>query len=158
MNKLETVQKNGSLVKTKRFADFSTWPSLFDGLFHNDMPSLMMANFNTGMTLPKVNIRETADTFMVDMAVPRMKKEDFTIDLDNQVLFISTEVSDENQNDGYKYTRREFEYASFKRTFTLPEIIEEEKIKASFSKGILSVHLPKKEEAKQKPPRTITIS
>lgn len=158
MNKLATVQKNGSLAKTDRFADFPAWSSWIDGLFGNDLPSLMMTNFNTGMTLPKVNIRETADAFFVDMAVPGMRKEDFTIDLDNQVLSISTEVNQENHTDSHNYTRKEFGYASFKRTFTLPEIIEENKIKASYTNGILSVHLPKKEEAKQKPPRTITIS
>lgn len=158
MDKLATVQKNGSLVNKDRFTDFPAWSSWIDNLFGNDLPTLMMSNFNTGMTLPKVNIRETADSFFVDMAVPGMKKDDFTIDLDNQILSISSERSDESENNQEHYTRREYGYASFKRTFTLPESIEEAKIKATYSDGILSVHLPKKEEAKQKPPRTITIS
>ena len=158
MDKLATVQKNGSLVNKDRFTDFPTWSSWIDNLLGNDLPTLMMSNFNAGMTLPKVNIRETADSFFVDMAVPGMKKDDFTIDLEHQILSISSERSDESENNQEQYSLREYGYASFKRTFTLPESIEEAKIEATYSNGILSVHLPKKEEAKQKPPRTITIS
>lgn len=158
MDKLATVQKNGSLGKTDRFADFPGWSSWIDNLFSNDLPTMMMSNFNTGMTLPKVNIRETADSFYVDMAVPGLGKEDFTIDLDNQILSIASEHVEGNDRVEENYTRREFGYGSFKRTFTLPESVDEAKIKASYENGILSVHLPKKEEAKQKPARTITIS
>jgi HSP20 family protein len=115
-------------------------------------------NFNTGITLPKVNIRETSDAFWVDMAVPGMKKSDFQIDLDNQLLSISTELKQEKESNEENYTRREFGYSSFKRTFTLPESVDDSKINASYSDGILNIHLPKKEEAKQKPARTIKIS
>ena len=158
MNKLAKVQNNGSLAKTDTFSDFPAWSSWIDGMFKNDFPSILMTNFDTGITLPKVNVRETADAYFVDMAVPGMKKSDFVIDLDNQVLSISSEKSEENESSEENYTKREFGYASFKRTFTLPDSIEESNIKASYKDGILSVYLPKKEEAKQKPPRTITIS
>ncbi|TWO33409.1 Hsp20/alpha crystallin family protein [Seonamhaeicola sediminis] len=158
MSNLVTTQKNGSLAKSDRYADFPSWSNWIDRMFNSDLPSIMMSNYNTGMTLPKVNIRETADAFYVDMAVPGMKKEDFTIDLDNEVLSISSEKNAENEHVEDNHIRQEFGYASFKRTFSLPEYIEESKIKATYKDGILSVHLPKKEEAKQKPPRTITIS
>lgn len=158
MNKLAKVQNNGSLVNNDRRTDFSTWSSWIDNLFNNDLPVLTMSNFNTGMTLPKVNIWETADSFYVDMAIPGMIKEDFSIDLDNQILSISSEKSVEHEENQKHYTRREFGYESFKRTFNLPESVEETKIEASYKNGILNIQLPKKEEAKRKPPRTISIS
>jgi HSP20 family protein len=110
------------------------------------------------MSLPKVNIKETADAYFVEMAVPGLKKSDFQIDLDNQILSIATEVEEENETKEQNYTRREFGYSSFKRSFTLPETVDDGKIKANYNEGILSIHLPKKEEAKQKPPRNIKIS
>ncbi|NND63182.1 MAG: Hsp20/alpha crystallin family protein [Flavobacteriaceae bacterium] len=156
MNKLVSVPKNGSLAATS--LDFPTWSNWIDNFFNSDLPSVFTSNFNTGMTLPKVNIKETADAFVVDMAVPGMKKSDFHIDLDNQLLSISTEMSQEDETKEDNFTRREFSYSSFKRTFTLPESVDDSKINASYNDGILSIHLPKKEEAKQKPARTIKIS
>ena len=113
---------------------------------------------NTGLSLPKVNIKDTADAFLIEMAVPGFKKSDFNIDLDNEVLSISTETKEENEQKEDNYTRREFGYASFKRTFNLPETVDDEKINANYKEGILSILLPKKEEAKQKPIRSIKIS
>ncbi|AOW19164.1 heat-shock protein [Polaribacter vadi] len=133
----------------------SNW---LDDIFNRELPSVFTSNFNTGISLPKVNIKETADVFTVEMAVPGLKKSDFQIDLDNQILSISTEIKKENDHKEENYTRREFGYASFKRTFTLPESVDEEKINAKYEDGILSILLPKKEEAKQKPARTIRIS
>ena len=156
MSNLVSVPKNGSLAKST--LDFPTWSDWIDNFFSSDLPSVFTSNFNTGMTLPKVNIRETADAFWVEMAVPGMKKSDFHIDLDNQLLSISTELKQEQESKEENYTRREFGYSSFKRTFTLPESVDDSKINASYNDGILNVHLPKKEEAKQKPARTIKIS
>ncbi|APY01482.1 heat-shock protein [Lacinutrix venerupis] len=133
----------------------SNW---LDDIFNRDLPSVFTSNFNTGITLPKVNIKETADAFIVEMAVPGLKKSDFHIEIDNQALSISTETKEENEHKEENYTRREFGYSSFKRTFTLPETVNEEKINASYNEGILNILLPKKEEAKQKPPRSIKIS
>ncbi|KPM32727.1 Small heat shock protein [Croceitalea dokdonensis DOKDO 023] len=158
MSNLE-VTKNGSVARNNPNAiTFPTWSNWIDEFFNKDLSSVFTSNFNTGMTLPKVNIRETKDSYFVDMAVPGMRKEDFHIDLDNQMLSISTETNEENQGNEENHIRREFGYASFKRSFSLPETIEEDKIKAQYSEGILSIHLPKKEEAKQKPARTIKIS
>ena len=95
---------------------------------------------------------------MVEMAVPGLKKSDFHIELDNQVVSISTEAKEEQERQEENYTRREFGYSSFKRSFTLPESVDEEKINATYNEGILSIHLPKKEEAKQRPARSIKIS
>lgn len=158
MGNLIDVPKNGSLASTNSNVNFPNWSSLLDDVFNRDLPSVFTSNFNTGITLPKVNIKETTDAFMVEMAVPGLKKSDFRLDLDNDVLSISTEVEDENELNQKNYTRREFGYSSFKRTFTLPESVNDEKINANYKDGILSIILPKKEEAKQKPARTIKIS
>jgi HSP20 family protein len=122
------------------------------------MSSVFSQNFNTGISLPKVNIKESADAYYVEMAAPGLKKSDFQIDLDNQLLTISTEVEEKNEENKENFTRREFGYSSFKRSFSLPETVEDSKIKAQYKEGILSIHLPKKEEARQKPPRNIQIS
>lgn len=158
MNNLMSVPKNGSLANSNSNQNFPTLSNWLDDIFNRDLPSVFTSNFNTGITLPKVNIKETADAFIVEMAVPGLKKSDFIIDIDNQVLSISTEVKEKNEHKEDNYTRREFGYSSFKRAFTLPESVNDEKINASYSEGILNILLPKKEEAKQKPARSIKIS
>ena len=130
MNNLVTVPKNGSLANTNSNANFPNLSNWLDDIFNRDLPSVFTSNFNTGISLPKVNIKETADVFTVEMAVPGLKKSDFQLDLDNQILSISTEIKKENDQKEENYTRREFGYASFKRTFTLPESVDEEKINA----------------------------
>ncbi|WP_378178827.1 Hsp20/alpha crystallin family protein [Aquimarina sp. SS2-1] len=158
MSNLVTT-KNGSTAKNNSNSlTFPTWSSWIDEMFNRDLPSVFTSNFNMGLTLPKVNIRETKDAYFVDMAVPGLKKSDFHIDLDNQILSISTELKESEEQQEENYTRREFGYSSFKRSFTLPETIKEDKIKAEYTNGVLSIHLPKKEEAIQKPPRSIKIS
>jgi len=157
MSNLVNVPKNGSLANNNSNQNFTPISNWLDDLLNRELPSVFTSNFNTGITLPKVNIKETADAYSVDMAVPGLKKSDFKIDLENQVLSISTETKEESEHKDTHYTRREFGYSSFKRTFSLPETVDEEKIKANYTEGILSILLPKKEEAKQKPARSIKI-
>ena len=134
---------------------FSTW---FDNFFDNNLGTEFLSNFNTGITLPAVNIKETNEEFILELAIPGMKKSDFTIDVENNILSIASEVKNENEESNENYTRREFGYSSFKRTFTLPDSVESDKVKASYNDGILLVTLPKREEAKQKPAKRIEIS
>lgn len=158
MSNLVSVPKNGNVANTNSNANYANVSTWLDDIFNRDLPSVFTSNFNTGMSVPKVNIKETADAFMVEVAVPGLKKSDFKLDLDNQVLTISTESKEENEHKEENYTRREFGYSAFKRTFTLPDSVNDEKINANYTDGILSVLLPKKEEAKQKPARSIKIS
>ncbi|MFD2034571.1 Hsp20/alpha crystallin family protein [Belliella marina] len=159
MSTLMNVPKKGGLIQTENHSsDLPTLSSWIDDLFSRDFPSVFSQNFNRGISLPKVNIRESADAYFVEMAVPGLSKSDFQIDLENQVLSISTNKEDKKETENDRYTRREFGYSSFKRSFTLPETVDEGKIKAKYNEGILSILLPKKEEAKQKPPRNIEIS
>ncbi|MCM4160113.1 Hsp20/alpha crystallin family protein [Antarcticibacterium flavum] len=107
---------------------------------------------------PKTNIRETDDEFLVEMAAPGMKRDDFHVELDNDMLKIWTEKEQTNEDNNESYTRREFSYESFSRSFYLPNTVEADKIKAKYEDGMLRLMIPKKEEAKRKPPRTIKIS
>lgn len=158
MSNLVNVPNNRGLAKTNSNSNFPSLSNWLDDVFNRDLPSVLTSNFNTGITLPKVNIKETTDAFEVEMAVPGLKKSDFKLDVDNDVLSISTEITEEKEDKNDHYTRREFGYSSFKRSFTLPESVDDDKIEAHYKEGILSVILPKKEEAKQKPARRIEIS
>lgn len=158
MSTLVTMPKNGKDLSKKR--NVATLPSLsswVDNFFENNLGTEFMSNFNTGITLPAVNIKETNDQFVLELAIPGMKKSDFSIEVDNKILSISSEVKTENQMEESTYTRREFGYSSFKRTFTLPDNVESDRVNAHYRDGILLVMLPKREEAKQKPPKRIEI-
>lgn len=106
---------------------------------------------------PAVNIKENDEGFSLDFMVPGMKKEDFKINLENDVLKVSAELKEEKEEDNQGYYRKEFAFGSFCRSFTLPESVDSENIKASYENGILTVGLPKKEEAKPQPARLIDI-
>ena len=141
-------------------ARFNNYPSLFDQLFDTDLFDWSNRNYSeTNTTLPSVNIKENADAFNVEMAVPGFDKKDFQIALDHNVLTISSEKKVENETkDGERFTRHEYSYQSFSRSFTLPEAANGDKISAKYENGILNVEIPKREEAKPKPMRQIAIA
>jgi HSP20 family protein len=108
--------------------------------------------------IPAVNIRESEDAFILDLAAPGKKKEDFKINLDNNVLSISAEQKQQDEETNERWTRREFAYSSFTRSFTLPKSVDLDKIKADYKDGILAVSLPKREDAKVAINREIAVS
>lgn len=113
----------------------------------------------TQKAVPPVNIKETEQSFIIDLIAPGLKKEEFAIEVDKKLLTISHKVATENKEEGTtKYTRKEFTPASFKRSFTLPENVNEADINAVYHDGILAITLPKKEEAQQETRRVIEIS
>ena len=134
-------------------------PSLFDRFLENDFFDWSNRNFSkTNTTIPAVNIKEDEDGFKVEMSAPGLEKDDFKIELNNSLLTISCEKQEENENvENEKYSRKEFSYQSFTRSFNLPEMVENDKIEAKYENGILKVSIPKKEEAKPKPPKFIEI-
>lgn len=134
-------------------------PSLFDRFFDTELFDWSNRNFsNTNTTLPSVNIKEDANGFEVAMAAPGLKKEDFNISLNHNVLTISSEKKMEKETkDSQEFTRKEFSYQSFCRSFSLPQSVESDKISARYEDGILNVIIPKREEAKPKPSRQIEI-
>ena len=133
-------------------------PAMFDDFFTRDLfrPSFT----NTGVSTPAVNIIETNDDFRLEMVAPGMKKENFNLEVQNNTLTVSYDHEDnrEGVRRDWTYRTREYNYHSFTRSFSLPETVESEKIQAKYESGILNVIIPKREDAKGKPVRQITIS
>lgn len=130
---------------------FRPWGSLFDtnggSMFNNLNP----------MNIPAVNIAEKKERFEINLAAPGMKKDDFNIDVDGNVLTISAETKEEKEEKDERYTRKEFSYSSFSRSFTLPEGVNKDKIDASYENGVLLLTLPKTEEAKKAASKHISV-
>ena len=150
---MSIVKRNGEF--------FPSIPSLFNDVLSRDLWNWGLNNNSvTNTSIPAVNIKETNDSFVVEMAAPGMRKDDFRIELDNNMLMISSEKQNEQEEkEDTGYTRKEFSYQSFQRSFQLPkEVVDAEKIEARYENGLLHLVIPKKEEAKQRPPRMIKIS
>jgi HSP20 family protein len=119
---------------------------LFENLFgHNAKEEMRQKKYDC---TPSTNILETKDGFELHMAVPGIQKKDVKISLEKNILTISSDTEVQKESDDMKYARREFVYGTFERSFTLPDTIDNENIKADFKNGILKVTLPKKEEVK----------
>lgn len=132
-------------------------PSMWNDLLDNDW--FDFPNFvRKGMSVPAVNIRETDMDYKVEMAVPGMQKKDFKISLENNVLTISAEEQSEKSDKENGYTRKEFNYKSFHRSFTLPEGADDAKIAAEYKDGVLNIVIPKKENMKSKVSKEIVVS
>ena len=98
--------------------------------------------------IPAVNIAETENEFHIELAVPGLKKEDFKINLEKNVLSVSAEKKSENTEEGKKFSKREYNYNSFTRSFNLPDSVDQTKIDAEYVDGILKLNVAKREEAK----------
>jgi len=146
----------------KRNNGFSTdMPALFNDFFTRDLWNWGLSNNSTtNTTIPAINIREDNDNFYVEVAAPGMTKDDFKVELDGTILTIRSEKENrQEQKEGEKYSRKEFSYQSFQRIFELPvHVVDTEHIEAKYENGLLHLVIPKKEEAKPRPPRMIRIS
>jgi HSP20 family protein len=136
----------------------SSIPSLVNELLNDDWFDGFFGFMPVKSNMPSLNIIEENDKYRLELAAVGLDKDDFKIDLHNNILTISAEKKDEKEEKDKKYLRREFSYCSFKRSFTLPEHVDADKIEANYKNGILNVIIPKKEEAKEKEPKSIKIS
>lgn len=130
------------------------FPSLIDDFINTDW-NLKVPTFSG--TVPAVNIKELDSQFEIELAVPGMKKDDFEIEVEDGVLSISSTQEEEQVNEKGKFTRREFSYSSFRRSFTLLDSVNPTKIDASYKEGVLLVLLPKHKEAQPQPKKLIKI-
>jgi HSP20 family protein len=149
-----------SLVKRNGWS-MQDMPTLFNDFFTKDLWDWGLSNNSTtNTTIPAINVKENNDAYVVEVAAPGMQKNDFKIELDGNMLTIRSEKEERRvNNDNEKYTRREFSYQSFQRTFQLPkDVVDEDKIQARYENGLLHLTIPKKEHAKQRPPRMIEIA
>lgn len=135
----QTLAKQGERMPTVFDDFFKPWNEWFDN------GNLLGRTMN----VPAVNITENKENYQVSLAVPGMKKDDFKIDIDGNMLTISSEQEENKEEKDKKFTRKEYSYSSFSRSFTLPEEINKEKIEAKYEEGVLKISLPRKEEAKK---------
>ncbi len=112
---------------------------------------------STQYTVPAVNIVEDTDQFKIEVAAPGMQKSDFNIESENNILTISANRETKSEENQENFLRKEFHYSFFRRSFTLPQSIDQEKISAAYADGVLHVVLPKKEEARKPQARNIAI-
>ena len=130
------------------------FPSIFDEIFTGDFGIDLAPK--THQT-PAVNITEKENTFHMELVAPGKEKKDFHVELEEDTLTISTTTDQESNEDNSKFTRREFDYASFQRSFRIPETIDTKNIKANYKNGLLSIILPKRKEAIPEPKKQIEI-
>jgi HSP20 family protein len=139
-------------MRIVKYNNNNVFPSLINEFFNDDFG---MNFLNRSHSVPSVNSLENNDSFEIDLAVPGMKKEDFTIELNDKVLVISSETSNTIEND--KMRLNEFNFSSFQRSFRVPDTVDQDKIKANYKNGILKIKLPKRKESISKPNRVINI-
>ena len=142
--------RTGDLMPTVFNDFFKPWNNWFDT---NNGGSL----WGNMLTIPAVNIVEEKDDFMISMAVPGMKKSDFRIDVEGDMLTISAETKIEKEEKEKKFTRKEFNYTSFSRTFTIPDGTKADKIDARYEDGVLKLLIPKTEETRKLEAKHIAV-
>jgi HSP20 family protein len=137
-------------------SNLPAFSNLLESFFGRDLSGFVGRDFAS--SVPAVNVVESADAFKVEVAAPGLKKENFQVNLHNNVLTIASKTEHTTEENKGKYARKEFGYTSFQRSFTVPNTVDADKIEANYTDGILNVRLPKREESKEKPARQITIS
>ena len=145
------IKTNGSnLLPT-----FTGFSNLFDidRFFENEFPAL-----NLGTTIPAMNVKQNHNEYLVELAAPGLKKEDFKIDVDNNVLTIQAEKEENKEEKDVNYTRKEYNYNSFSRSFSLPETVKADKIQANYENGVLKLALPFKDGVKATAKKEIKVS
>jgi HSP20 family protein len=129
---------------------------MFDPFFKKEMGDWFGKEFVD--TIPGVNITETNSAYHVELAAPGLKKDDFTIKVDGDIITISSEKETETKKEDKEYSRREYNYSSFSRSFNLPEYVNQDKIMATYVDGVLKVDLPKKEVTENSATKKIKVS
>ena len=148
---LKTLAKRDESVPSLFNDIFRPWESLFD-FSGGSLPGKL-----NPVNIPAANVIENKDHYEVSLAAPGMKKDDFNIDVEGNMLTISAEMEEKKEEKDGRYSRKEFSYTTFTRSFSLPEWVNKDKIDAFYENGLLRVHLPKTEEAKKQSAKHITV-
>lgn len=145
------IKSNGSSL----LPSFTGFSDLFDidRFFENEFPAL-----NLGTRIPAVNVKQNHKEYVVELAAPGLKKEDFKVDVDNNILTIQAEKEETKEEKENNYTRKEYNYNSFSRSFNLPESVKTDKVQATYENGVLKIALPLKEEVKNTTRKEIKVS
>ena len=146
-----TVRPEGGRIAGPRFSH------LLENIFESELPTFFQNEWSK-LAAPAVNIKETKDAYQLHVSAPGFAKDSFNVKVEDNLLTISGEAKEEKLEEGEKLTRREYTHQSFKRSFTLPKTVVADKIAAGYENGILTITLPKMEEAKQKGAIEVKIS
>lgn len=144
------VKFNQHDVRNRHYRPF--FAPLFDDIWGGSLQNAV-----SNVTVPAVNVQEKSDRFIVELAAPGRKKEDFKLELDKEMLSLSAELVEEAKEEKEGYSRREFNYSSFNRRFVLPDNVDHESITATYTDGILRVEIAKKADSNSLP-KAIKIS
>ncbi len=136
----------------RNFDNLNSFPALFNEFFGE--PSVSKWN----PEVPSANIKESDENFKIELAAPGYKKDAFKVEVHERNLTISAEEKSENEEKTENYIRKEYSFGSFKRSFRLPQTVDTDKIEAVYEDGVLNLVIPKKEEAKPKEPKLISIN
>ena len=140
----------------RNYEGFPVYNNFFDNFLNNDYSGCYYDS--NSKRVPAANIIEGKDDFRIELAVPGMSKKDFKINLDKNILTVEGGKEIKNEENIEKFTRKEFSYNVFKRSFKLIDSVDSGKIDAKYSDGVLNIIIPKREEAKEKPIREIKVS
>ncbi len=140
------------LIKSNNF------PSVFNDFMEPWNDWFQEGLKNKALTMPRVNVTETKDSFNLDVAAPGLHKKDFKIDVEGNMLTISAQREENKEDKNESVTRREYNYSSFSRSFTLPDSVAEDKISAAYDGGVLKLTLPKTEKAIKSDNKTIAVN
>ncbi len=144
-----------NVIKVNPFAPSRTFGHLMDEIFNKSIADMVGSDY--AITNPSVNIIERENAFLLELAVPGLEKSDFNINVEKGQLIISAEKESKKIEENEKWTRKEFNYGKFSRSFTLGDQVNPEAITAEYQNGILTVSVAKKEEEKEKSPLKIEI-
>ncbi len=143
------------MIKRNRNGLMHPMRSFISDFFNND--NFFEREFMDRSFVPAVNVKESDKSFEIEVAAPGLKKKDFTVNVENRVLHISTESEEENEESHDNYMRKEFSYRSFSRSFSIPEHVDENEVSAAYDDGVLTVTLAKKQETVAQPAKKIMI-
>jgi len=146
---MNMIKFNSLAPRNNFFEDF------FEDFFQSDM--MMNENRSAKFTDPLVNILEGKEAFTIEMAIPGVRKEDVAIDLNKDQLIIKAEAKESEENENTEFTRKEFFYGTFEKSYFIPESVDRNAIHAEFRDGVLYIEMKKKEEAIDKGPQQIEI-
>jgi len=152
---MKTLTKRNVDVFPSLVSDFFRTSPFMTGMFDVDM-DLLPARL--GVTVPSANFTEIEKEYTIELAAPGLSKKDFTIEMENDLLTISAEKEEEKNEKENGFTKKEYSFNTFSRSFTLPENAKSEKIDAKYENGILTINVPKKELTPQKPRKEIPVS
>jgi HSP20 family protein len=146
----------------QRPTEFLPFKSVFSDFFETPIEKFFGGNFFNGNAwmkqLPATNISETDNDYRVEIAAPGLKKDDFKVTVDNDMLNISAEKEEKKEEKDKNYTRKEYSYNSFSRSFYLPDTVMSDKLDAHYEDGVLRIMLPKKAEAKKALAKEVKVS